>query len=440
MTLPMLPTRSWLLLLAAWSSVALLTKTVPESAHEFSRLGTVDSLVERGTYQLDESIFIGTRDKILSGGHFYSHQPPLLATLESPVYWVLHVPGMRFNNRTRELTVFLFTLLTNGLALALTVVVFSYLLGLAGVPPPARDFYAFVLPLGSWLLPYGVVANNHGVSGLLLAVTAYLLLALEWRGVTARRCGWLGAVLGLLAAIELLPIVSFVPLTIGFLWMRRDAKAAEWRAFALGLGVPLLAHALINIRITGDVIPAGFHHELFEFPGSTFDETTLSGSVKHQSLGELADYTWRALFAGKGYFTFAPVLGAGLVAGVAGWRWWARARGAHLVLLGGTVLSLAASLLMTNNFGGGAVGFRHATYLAPAMLTLLLPVLADRRPAVRAGGYALGAVAAMSLVAMLLFHVKQPWPNTTFPPAQLGTWQNYFPIVAKVVSGNLLNP
>ena len=42
------------------------------------------------------------------------------------------------------------------------------------------------------------------------------------------------------------------------------------------------------------------------------------------------------------------------MAGVIGWRWWARARGVHLVLLGGTVLSLAASLLMTNNFGGGA--------------------------------------------------------------------------------------
>ena len=72
-----------------------------------------------------------------------------------------------------------FTLLTNGLALALTVVVFNHLLGLAGVPPPARDCYAFVLPLGTWLLPYGVVANNHGMSGLLLAVMAILLLALE---------------------------------------------------------------------------------------------------------------------------------------------------------------------------------------------------------------------------------------------------------------------
>ena len=440
MTLAVLPGRSWILLLATWTIVALVTKTVPESAHEFSRLGTVDSLVERGTYQLDDSIFIGTLDKVLSKGHFYSHQPPLLATLEAPVYWVLHLPGMRFNNRTRELTVFVFVALTNGLALALTVVVFSHLLGLAGVAPPARDVYAFLLPLGTWLFPYGVVANNHGVSGLLLTVTAYLLLALEWRGATAARCGWLGAVLGLLVAIELLPMVSFVPLTIGYLWMRRDVTGAQWRAFGAGLAVPLFAHALINLPITGDVIPAGFHHELFNYPGSSFDERTLSGSVKHHSLPALSDYAWRALFAGKGYFTFAPVLGAGLVCGVAGWRWWARARGAQLVLLGGTVLSLAASLLMTNNYGGGAVGFRHATYLAPALLALLLPVLAGRSPAARAGGYAIGAVAALSMVAMLVYEVKQPWPNDTFPRATVGTWQSYVPIVAKILSGNLLNP
>ena len=85
------------------------------------------------------------------------------------------------------------------------------------------------------------------------------------------------------------------------------------------------------------------------------------------------------------------------------------------------------------------MGFRHATYLAPALLTLMLPVLADRRPAARADGYAV-ALAAGSMVAMLLFHVKQPWPNSTFPPMQVGTWRSYFPIVAKVVSGNLLDP
>ena len=426
----------WPLLLAAWLPVALVTRTSPESAHEFSRLGTVDSLVERWTYQLDESIFIGTLDKVYRDGHFYSHQPPLLSTLEAPIYWVLHAPGMRFNNRTRELTVFLFSMMTNGLALALTVVVFSRLLALASVPAPARGVYAFVLPFGTWLLPYGVVVNNHGVSGLLVAVMAYVLLSLAWHGVTVARCGWLGAVLGLLSDIELLPLVSFVPTAIAYLWSRRDLSRADWRAFAVWLAVPLVAHGVINVAITGDVIPAGFHHELFRYPGSVFDDSSLSGSVKHTTLAGLSTYAWQSLFAGKGYFTFAPVLGLGLIVGVVGWRWWARARGVQLVLLGGTAASLAASLLMTNNFGGEAVGFRHATYLAPAMLTLLLPALTGRRSVANA----VVVVAAASAIAMLLFAVRAPWSLLYVSTAAVGTWDQYLPIVAKVVTGRVFNP
>ena len=46
------------LFLFALFIVAVLTKTDPGSAHEYSRFGTVESLVERGTFQLDDSTFI----------------------------------------------------------------------------------------------------------------------------------------------------------------------------------------------------------------------------------------------------------------------------------------------------------------------------------------------------------------------------------------------
>ena len=99
MTLPVPPTRSWILLLAAWSFVALLTKTVPESAHELSRLGTVEGLVERWTYQLDESIFLGTRDKIYYGRPFLL--APAAPAGDARIAGLLGPPsaGHPFNNR-----------------------------------------------------------------------------------------------------------------------------------------------------------------------------------------------------------------------------------------------------------------------------------------------------------------------------------------------------
>ena len=425
------------LLVGSLLAIALLTKTTPESAHEYSRLGTVESLVERHTFQLDDSTFIDTLDKIYRDGHYYSHQPPLLALIEAPVYWGLRLPGLRFNNRARLVLTYLFSLLTNGLALVLTVVVFHKILDLGGVAPPARDVYAVLLPFGTWLLPYGLVANNHGISGLLLAITIYLLLKIEWHGATINRVLGAGLALGLLSAIELLPLVSFLPLAIVYFLRRRDLDLRMWLALAAAVGIPLVAQAAANVSITGDVIPAGFHHELFNYPGSAFDDSTLSGRIKYDSLGAAAGYAWASLVAGKGYFTFAPILALGVIAAVASWRWWARARGVYLVLIGGTLVSLIASIVTTNNFGGGAVGFRHATYLAPAMLTLLLPWLAG--PA-RPLKMAVTVVAVLSMVSMIVFASPKPWSPLTVDRAAVGQWSDYVPLPARLIDGRLLEP
>ncbi len=426
--------RLFLLTLVA---AALLTKTAPGSAHEYSRFGTVESLVERGTLQLDDSIFIGTIDKIFRDGHFYSHQPPLLAAIEAPVYWALSVPGIRFNNRGRFVMTYLFILLTNGVALALTVVVLARLLELSGMPPPARDLWAVLLVAGSWLLPYGLVSNNHGISGLLTAVLIWQLLLVEWRGATAARAAAIGGAVGLLVAIELLPVVSFLPLTMIYLATRRDVTRQHWLLVACGIGVPVLAAAALNVRVTGDVIPAGFHHELFTYPGSVFDETSLTGNVKFESWSAFVAYAWASMFAGKGFFVFAPLLFLGLVAGLIEWRWWDRARAVHLLLLASIVLSLGTALVMTNNFGGEAVGFRHAVFLAPALLTLLLPWISEPS---RLRRHATMAVAGLSVALMLIFAVREPWSVLSLTSAPIGSWDQYLPILARIVKGDLFNP
>lgn len=426
------------LFLAAFLVAALLTKTDPGSAHEYSRFGTVESLVDRGTFALDDSSFINTIDKVYRDGHFYSHQPPLLPVLEAPVYWALQLPGIRFNNRGRFVMTYLFILFTNGIALALTIVTFARLLELAGAPPRHRNALAILLVCGTWLLPYGIVSTNHGVSALLLMVLIHRLWVITEGSTRPLDAAAIGLLLGLLVAIEILPIVSFAPLVLLHLaWMRRfDLRG--WAALAAGLAVPLILHAIFNIGITGDVIPAGFHAELFEYPGSVFDRSVLTGTIHHESIGAAAAYAWTALFAGKGLFTFAPLFALATFVGLAGWRWWSRARGLHLVLLVSLALSLGAAILTTNQFGGEAVGFRHAVYLSPAFLTLLLPWLSGSAAA--AQRRVVVGVAVVSAVSMLVFAVRQPWFVLTVSNAHLGAWGDYLPLVSKIVQGNLFNP
>jgi hypothetical protein len=410
---------------------ALLTKTDPGSAHEYSRFGTVESLVQRGTFQLDDSSFAHTIDKIYRDGHYYSHQPPLLPVIEAPVYWALHLFGMRFDNRARALTTYFFIFFTNGIAMALTVVVFAKLLELNGVRNPFRDLWAVLMVLGTWLFPLGIVSNNHGMAGLLLAALTWQLLLLERHGSTSSRALAIGGLLGLLVAVELLPAVSFLPLTVIYLAARRDLPARQWMLFALAAGVPILIEAALNVLISGDVIPAGFHHELFNYPGSAFDAASLTGSVKFDSWRAAVDYAWLALFAGKGFFTFAPLGLLGLAAGLIEWRWWKRARGVQLVLLGGSVLSLGAALLTTNNLGGVGVGFRHAAYLSSAFVALVLPWIVNReqRPFCH---HATMMVACVSTGLMLIFAVRQPWSDLTLSSAPIGPWYQYLAIVATI--------
>ena len=425
------------LFLATFCVIALLTKTDPQASQ--SRLGTVESIVDRGTYQLDDSTFTNTVDKVYKDGHFYSHQPPLLSTLEAPVYWLLHLSGARFHNRGRFVMTYAFTLLTNGLALALTVLVFADILAMASVTPSFRAVLAILLPLGTWLLPYGVVTNNHGISGLLMTLLIWLLLKVEWQGGTRSRAFSIGAVLGLLAGIEVLPIVSFVPIASIYVWWRRDLDARARWLFATGLAIPLLAHAVINIQITGDVIPAGFHSEMFRYEGSEFDESSLTGTWKHGSPGAAAGYAWHSLFAGKGFFVFAPLCLLGLAGGLLEWRWWrARAKGVHAVLLSGVAISLAVALLTTNNFGGAAVGFRHAVYLSPAFAVLMLPWITAGSTTRRQ--QAIAAVAGVSAAVLLIFAAREPWSALTLSDASIGTWDQYVPIVARLARGDLFSP
>lgn len=421
-------------------AVALLTKTTPISPHEYSRLGTVESLVERGTFQLDESPFIITIDKIHRDGHYYSHQLPLLSVLELPVYWVLRLTGMRFNNSGRLVLTYLFSLLTNGVAFAATIVLFYKIFELLAVERRTRLRLAVLLPCGTWLLPYSLVANNHGISGMLLTLTIYLLLAIERHGISATRCTSLGVTLGILSGIELLPLFSFVPLAT--IWML-SRPGVTWRhasVYFAGVGAPLVVHAIANVQITGDLIPAGFHHELFNYPDSAFNPNVLTGTVKYTSISDAVNYAWLSLVAGKGYFTFAPVLALGLIVGLVNWQWWSGRRGMHLTLLGGTLLSLGAAIVTTNNFGGEAVGFRHATYLAPAMLMLLMPWIVARGEVSSARTVTVSIVAAISVLSMIVFASPRPWSTLSVADPQARAWGDYLPIVSQVVNGTLLKP
>src|SRR5262245_59174110 len=88
------------------------------SADDRSRCCTVWSLVERGTYPIDEIIEVrgsNTIDKGRHNDHFYSSKPPFLSTIVAGLYWGLkRAFGLDLLKQTHE-TVQIILLLINWL-------------------------------------------------------------------------------------------------------------------------------------------------------------------------------------------------------------------------------------------------------------------------------------------------------------------------------------
>ena len=58
-----------------------------------SRMATIQSLVEKHTFIIDESDFIKTGDKVFINGHFYSDKLPTPQIIGAIIYWPLFQLG-----------------------------------------------------------------------------------------------------------------------------------------------------------------------------------------------------------------------------------------------------------------------------------------------------------------------------------------------------------
>jgi hypothetical protein len=290
------------------------------SWNDGSRLATVESLVDRHTFAIDDSIFVrvpsetspypddplladkGTQDKMWILGHYYSDKSPVPAVLLALFYAAV-----------RALT---------GLTAASHPALFCYLLGLlsAGLPyvvaVVALDRLARVLRLSDhqrWLVTasfgfatvapvYARQVNNHI---LLLGVAMVLMFQLV---LFAREiAGWnrlliLGTLAGLAYTIDLgagPPLLLCLLLLVA---VRR--RSALQVATVLLAALPwVLVHHALNYAVGGTWKPANANPEYFNWPGSPFPPQALTGAWNHQSFLELVSYALALLFGKHGFLT-----------------------------------------------------------------------------------------------------------------------------------------
>jgi hypothetical protein len=408
------------LLLVAASLLALFTaRPYAGGWNDGGRLATVESLGDRGTLHIDDSIYVqphlaarppytpdneffarfGTKDKMFIGGHYYSDKSPVPAVMMAGTYRVLRWCGLPPARERPDWFARVMTWFFAGLPYVLAVFCIGRIARHIGVPAPWDLILMAAFAFGSLALPYAQHVNNHI---LLLAVAAGICEAM-WRSgpMTTWRAVWLGTLAGFAYSIDLgagPPLTAAVG--VWFLWQRTRV----W-AFTLGAIPWIVAHHVLNYAIAGTLAPSGANPEFFKWPGSEFDEKNMTGSWQHASLLDGGVYALEMLVGEKGFLLFSlPLLQA-----IGGLYWLVCRRYAErpvvFVLLFWGVATWLLYAATSTNFAGYCISVRwFVPLLAPGFVALMIlarDYAVSRRPLlILIGG---------SLVLNLELVARGPW-------------------------------
>jgi hypothetical protein len=333
-----------------------------ENANTASRYATIESLVDYGTYWIDQSRYVGTIDKYKVDGHYMSSKPPMLPTLGAGVYWLYErITGKTIGQYEGEV-VRLVSLCTGGLCHLIFLSFFYRLCVLlferevAVVVTMAGACFAY---LG---VSYATAINNHSTAAALAVCGLYYACAIR-HGKQQKLWHWpvAGFVLGLLPTIDL-PGMAISGLITLYLLAHDWKKTLIW--FVPAMLPPLVAHLVITYHISGSLRPFYFNNELKNFKQFHFRNAGgIDGLREPKHI-----YAFNVLLGHHGVFSMTPLYLFGLWELVQSLR---RRRFVRESLLCALALSafFGFFIFRTRNYGGWCVGMR---WLVPVMPLLLL--------------------------------------------------------------------
>lgn len=244
-----------------WSVSADNGQTPFLSANDRSRWCTIRSLVDEGTYAIDDVIINPRTGKVdkrwytidmvrLRGHdgkeHYYSSKPPLLPTLLAGEYWLIEqLTGVGLEEHPFYVgRIILIT--TNVLPLVVLFILLAWLVERYGRTDWGRLFVMVAATFGTFLTTFSVTLNNHVVAAVCVAIALYAAIAIWCEG---RRCWYYFVLAGLFsafAAANELPALSFfVVLAIGLAWKSPLRTLAAFAPAALLVAIGFFATNIV---------------------------------------------------------------------------------------------------------------------------------------------------------------------------------------------------
>lgn len=370
-----------LVLFVAASLSAVMQSRPLQSANDRSRWSTVYSLVERGTYAIDEidaDPAWYTIDKVRHEGHFYSSKPPLFPTAVAGLYWVQrHTQGLNLYKHPLEVT--------RGLLVVVNVVPFliSLLLLIRIVErhvqsPQARIFIVAIAAFATMLTTFQTTLNNHSVGASCLFFSLYCASRVLCDG--ERKAIWFAGT-GFFAALTCtveLPAALFGVCI--FLVMARNDVRKTTVSFVPAALVPLAAFFITNWIATGGWKPFymyyGTEKYLYTVDGIPSYWFTPQGLDRNQE--STLTYLMHCVVGHHGVLSLTPLFALSIVGSLSAIRNKANALRPIIVLgalLSVCVLGFYLSRTQNYNYGGNSAALRWMLWLIPFWLFAIMPVV-----------------------------------------------------------------
>ena len=446
-------TEAFVVLAAALVAVAGAMPAA-QSANDGGRLAAVESLVDRRTFAIDDSVFVavpapddpsgrrspydrdlnipvggGTVDKLFIDGHFYSDKSPVPTLLIAIFYQLLQwLTGIR---AAFQPTAFCYAmnLFSAGLPYVVAVWAVHRLGRRMELPTASQLLLTASFGLATLAPVYARSSNGHIVQ---LGAVAPLVLGLTmlseegWRSPRWGLLAGLGCLTGLGYAADLgagPPLLACVLALVA--WRTRSVTQV---GVFLAAAFPWVAlHHGVTYAIGHTFRPLGAVPEYLAWEGSPFNAANMTGTWKHDGVGAFLQYAFGMLFGKFGFVGHNLPLFLALVAMVGLLRRRTRQLPELIALgcwCGAAWLSYG---LLSNNYSGASASIRwFVPLLAPAYC--ILAVALRRIPSCRRDLLILSVFGAPM---MILTWRRGPWHFGSSPgylvilPAALACWIGY---------------
>jgi len=389
--------------------VFILCTTQPliRSWNEASRMATVQSIVKKQSFVINESVFIDTGDKVFIDGKFYSDKPAIPSIMGAIVYMPLSFLGLelRYGLNTVYYLIVLFTVKIFWL---LGLISFYLVLKEINLAERKRLWLTFALGGASLYLTWSSTFNNHSLAASFLIIGFHFLMKAKVPASARGNIVFAGLFLSLAGAVDMPVSVFFAGFLIYVL--TDSALRLKSHLFLFPALIPYLTTMLINYHISGSIIPVQLEKSYFLYPGSPWAEAesirNLSGITVNRGMFALY-YGFTVLFGLKGFFLYNPLLFIAMPFLFREIRSKKKLRKEAIVIAISSIIIVLYYTLFSNNYGGWSYSIRWFVPLLPLLFIFIYPFLENISNMRRK----IFAVLVVVSAAIAIVGLINPWTN-----------------------------